>query len=312
MPKFIITTDSSCDCSISELKDKNIPVIFFNYSDENQTLTDNMNESNYKLFYDNMRSGVVYKTSQINPQAYYDFFKPLLKENLPIIHVSLGSGVSNTINSIYLALGMLKEDFPNCDIRPIDSKIASLGLTIMINKLVELRDAGVETDIAYKLINDQVLNIIALYTTDTLTYFARGGRLSKVEAFLGNALKINPILDCDHNGRLRIVDKVRGSKKAVDQMIKRTIKTVINPEEQTVLVCHADCEEKAHAIGQKLVEEAHFKDYKVYFMGPIIGAHTGPSLIAIFFEGKERVENVESLHSEDIEKLKKELNNKTK
>ena len=312
MKKFIITTDSSCDCAIDELNKNNIPVIFFNYSDEKQIITDDMNENNYKQFYDNIRQGTVYKTSQINPQSYYDFFKPLLKYNLPIIHVSLGSGVSNTINSVYLALGMLKEEFPACDIKPIDSKIASLGLTIMINKLIELRDAGVDANIAYKLVNNNVLKTIALYTTDTLTYFARGGRLSKVEAFLGNALKINPILDCDHNGKLRIVDKVRGSRKAINQMIARTINSVINPEEQTVLVCHADCEEKAHEIGKRLVDEVHFKDYKVYFMGPIIGAHTGPSLVAIFFEGKERIDAVEVVSSEDRESLKAELDKKIK
>ena len=119
MSKFIITTDSSCDCSYAELQSKNIPVIFFNYSDENKVYQDTMDEKGYKAFYQNIKSGTVYKTSQINPQAYYDFFKPLLKNNLPIIHVTLGSGLSNTINSIYIAISMLKEDFPNCDIKYI-------------------------------------------------------------------------------------------------------------------------------------------------------------------------------------------------
>lgn len=295
MAKFIITTDSSCDCSLQDLIKNKVHVIYFNYSDEKNIYSDTMNEKEYKSFYDKMKQGVVFKTSQINPQHYYDFFKPLLKQNLPIIHISLGSGVSNTINSVYMAINLLKEEYPSCDIKPIDSKIASLGLTVLINKLIKLRDNDVDVDEAYKLINESVLNVIAYYTTDTLTYFARGGRLSKVEAFIGNTLKINPILDCDGDGKLRIVDKTRGSKKAIDQLIKRVNNTVINPKEQSVLICHADDKNRAIEIGNRLVDECHFKEYKLYFMGPIIGAHTGPNLVAVFFEGKKRSNEIEKI-----------------
>ena len=295
MAKFIITTDSSCDCAIDELRKNNIPVIFFNYSDEKQIYKDTMDVNGYKKFYEDMRNGSVFKTSQINPQAYYDFFKPLLKEQLPIIHVSLGSGLSNTINSIYIASSMLKEDYPTCDIKPLDSKIASLGLTVLINKLIEYRDADMDVDDALEKISSVVDNGLAYFTTDTLTYFARGGRLSKVGAFLGNALKINPVLDVDPKGCLRITDKVRGSIKAIDTLTKRAKLNAVNPQEQTVYVCHADDENKARLIGKKLVDEVGVKDYKVYFMGPIIGAHTGPGLVAVFFFGKERENEISSI-----------------
>ena len=295
MAKFIITTDSSCDCAINELKRKNIPVIFYNYSDEDRTYLDTMDESEYKSFYNKMRNGSIFKTSQINPQSYYDFFKSLLDENLPIIHVSLGSGLSNTINSIYIASSMLKEEYPNCDIRPLDSKIASLGLTVLIDKLIEFKESDMSADEAYEKISLLVDKGHAYFTTDTLTYFARGGRLSKVGAFLGNALKINPVLDVDPKGCLRIIDKVRGNVKAIDTLTKRVKIGVLNPQEQSVYVCHADDEEKAHFIGKKLVEEVGFKDYKVYFMGPIIGAHTGPGLVAVFFLGKYREEEIKEI-----------------
>ena len=292
MAKFIITTDSSCDCAINELKEKNIPVIFFNYSDEERIYKDTMDEKGYKAFYEKMKNGSVFKTSQLNPQEYYDFFKPLLKENLPIIHVSLGSGLSNTINSIYVASSMLKDEFPTCDIRPLDSKIASLGLTTLLNKLIECRDCDMGVDEAFEKVSNMVDKGHAYFTTDTLTYFARGGRLSKVGAFLGNALKINPVLDVDPRGGLRITDKVRGSHKAIETLTKRAKIAAIDAKEQTVYVCHADDENKAHLMGKKLVEEVGFKDYKVFFMGPIIGAHTGPGLVAVFFFGKERKEEV--------------------
>ena len=308
MSKFIITTDSSCDGSYSELQNKNIPVIFFNYSDDNNVYQDTMDEKGYKTFYQNVKSGVVYKTSQINPQAYYDFFKPLLKDNLPIIHITLGSGLSNTINSIYIAISMLGEEYPHADIRVIDSKIASLALVIMLEELVTYRDSGLSIDEAYQKVSSNVLNVNAYFTKDTLTYFAKGGRLSKVEAFLGNALKINPILDCDADGKLRIVEKVRGSKKAIDQLISRVKAQVVNPENQYVYVCHADDEVKGTILGNRLVNEVGFKGYKLYFMGPIIGSHTGPGLVATFFNGKTRSNKVVSLNKNQSEELQKELN----
>lgn len=288
MAKFIITVDSSCDCDLIELKQKNIDVIYFSYQDDKNVYKDTMDINGYKKFYDDVRGGKVYKTSQINPQEYYDFFKNLLKENLPIIHVSLGSGLSNTINSIFIAISMLKEEYENVDIRPIDSKIASLGLMLLINKLVKYRDNNISVDEAYIKTQEVVDNVIAYYTTDTLTYFARGGRLSKVEAFFGNTFKINPILDCDKDGKLRVTDKVRGDKKALQKIIDKTKDNVIEPEKQQVLICHADASEKAEALGKKLVEEVGFSSYKSYFMGPIIGAHTGPGLVAIFFFGQKR------------------------
>jgi DegV family protein with EDD domain len=312
MNKFIITIDSSCDCDIKELQKNNIPVVFFNYADETMTYKDTMDETRYKNFYQQMRNGSVFKTSQINPTEFYDFFKLLLKENLPIIHISLGSGLSNTINSVFIAINQLKEEYPNCDIKPVDSKFASLGLTILLNDLIKYRNEGMDAETAYNKVLDIVDNINAYFTTDTLTYFARGGRLSKVSAFIGNAIKINPVLDVDPLGKLRIVEKVRGSNHALEKLINRCTSQVINAGEQEVLVCHADNLEKANLVGNRLVEEVGFKSYKTYFMGPIIGAHTGPGLIAVFFKGKKRDFNTSNLSYKEKEKLQNEMNKNIK
>ena len=308
MKKFIISIDSSCDCDIKELIEKDISVIFFKYSDEAFTFEDKMNINSYKNFYQQMRDGAVFKTSQINPLEFYNYFKPLLKENLPIIHISLGSGLSNTINSLQMAINQLKEDFPNSQIFPIDSKFASLGLTVLLNKLYKYQQEGYDALTSYNKIKAIVDNVHAYFTTDTLTYFARGGRLSKVSAFIGNAIKINPILDVDPDGKLRIVDKVRGSKHAISRLIERCKYSVINPSEQEVLICHADCKDKAKEVGELLVDQVGFKSYKTYFMGPIIGAHTGPGLVAIFFLGKKKSYNTSLISENEKDKLKQELN----
>ena len=312
MKKFIITTDSSCDCAIDELKQKNIPIVFFKYSDEAFTFEDKMNEKNYKNFYKQMVDGTIFKTSQINPLEFINFFKPLLNENLPIIHVSLGSGLSNTVNSAHIAVNQLKEEINNVDIKIVDTKFASLGLTLIINKLYKYQQDGISASEAYEKILTEIDNITAYFTTDTLTYFARGGRLSKVSAFLGNALKINPVLDVDPDGKLRIVDKVRGNNHAIQQVIKRVKSSVVDAPKQEVLICHADNIEKANLIGEKLVKEVGFKSYKTYFMGPIIGAHTGPKLVAVFFMGNKRSYETSLISSNEKELLNSEINKKVK
>ena len=182
----------------------------------------------------------------------------------------------------------------------------------MIKELISYRDANMNAEDAYEKTLSHVNNVIAYYTTDTLTYFARGGRLSKTAAFFGNALKINPILDCCPKGTLRIVDKVRGSKKALEQFVKRVKYQVLNPSEQTLYICHADNKEKAIEYGQRLVKEVGFKDYKVYFMGPIIGAHTGPGLVSVFFYGKQRTDNIDMLSENERKAIEKEINKNLK
>lgn len=308
MKNYIISVDSSCDCSKEELDKKQIFVIPFKYNDSKTTYVDNQIEKGYKYFYMQMKSGTVYKTSQINPNEYYEYFNDLLKYNLPIIHISLGSGVSNTYNSALLAVEMLKEDNKNIDIKVIDSKLASLGSTLLMNDLINYDNSNLSATQAYDKIMEKVDTLNAYYTTDTLTYFARGGRLSKVEAFIGNSLKINPILDCDPDGKLRVIEKVRGERKALDHLISRIKNSVVNPSTQTIYICHADNEIKAVHLANRLVKEVGFKDYKIYFMGPIIGAHTGPSLVAAFFYGKKRSKVVENLSKVKKEELKDEVN----
>lgn len=304
---FKITLDSSCDCNIEELNKDNISVIFFNYTDGKNNYLDNMDESLYTNFYLKMKEGVVFKTSQINPETYYNFFEKQLKDNLPIIHVSLGSGLSNSINNAKIAVEMLKEKYSNCDIRIIDTKLASLGSVLIKNELVKHRNNNLSVSEAEAKANQYIDNLNAFYTTNTLTYFARGGRLSKIEAFLGNALKVNPILDCDHEGKLRVVEKTKGERKALDKLISRIKHSVINPNEQTIYICHADNEIKAVLLANRLLNEVGFKDYKIYFMGPIIGAHTGPGLVATFFFGKKREKTIHTI-AENKDELKEELN----
>lgn len=288
MKKFIITVDSSCEVSKEILDNLGIKMIYINYSDGQKVYSSNMNHEDYQKFYENMEKGVVYKTSQINVQEYYDFFEPLVKENDNILHISLASGLSNTINNVYIANEMLKEKYENANIIPLDSKIASLGVYLIALQAYKLQQEDKDINEAFDLMSNFVKTVNTYFTTDDLTYFARGGRLNKVSAFIGNALKINPVLDCLPNGQLRVVKRLRGRRKAIEYIIERMNNTLIEPENQTLFICHANCETRANELATILMDRFHFKKIETYPMGPIIGAHAGPGLIALFYTGKTR------------------------
>lgn len=301
--KFIITTDSACDYPIEELHKLGVQVIPFKYSDGTTIYTDTMTSSSYQKFYQDMRNGVSFKTSQLNPMEYHDFFQPYIIKKLPILHISLASGLSNTINNAFAAKSLLEEEYDSVELKIIDSKLASLGLTMLIDEAIKCRDGGMDIQETYERVKGLVKHINTYYTTDTLVYFARGGRLSKVEAFIGNALRVNPILDCLPNGELNVCAKAHGSKKALLEIANRVRKTVEDPESQTLYITHADCLERAIELRDLLMNEFHFKDSKIYPMGPTIGAHAGPGLLSAFYFGKARLVTTEELEKEEDKKL---------
>ena len=285
MKKFVISVDSSCDTTALELDNLGVYHISFNYTDGENIFVDDMKEESLKRFYEAMRKGVNYKTSQINPNDFKHYFKEIeAKEHLPIIHISLTKGLSATIDNAI----SVKDDL-GVELAVIDSKMASVGLFILVKEALKLQEEGVSFADAVKHIKDMVLNVNTFYTTNTLTYFARGGRLSKAQALFGNMLLINPILDCDLDGHLRVVKKVRGEKAAKKAYIEMIKHMSLNPENEELYICHADNLDGALSLKEELLKEIPFKDIKIHFMGPIVGAHTGPGLLACFYKGKRRV-----------------------
>ena len=284
MKNFVVSVDSSCDTTGEELDKMGIYHISFNYTDGTNVIKDDMKEQSLKTFYENIRKGVVYKTSQINHDEYLEFFKDIeQKENLPILHISLTKGLSCTLDN---ALACKKE--LGVDLEVVDAKMASVGLFVLAKEASKLRDEGISFKEAVKKINELVLYVNTFYTTNTLTYFARGGRLSKAQALFGNIMLINPILDCDLEGHLRVIRKVRGEKAAKKTFIDIMKDTVSCPENKELYICHADNLEGASKLKEDILKEIAFKSVEIHFMGPIVGAHTGPGLLACFYVGKLR------------------------
>ena len=289
--KFIVTCDSACDMSKEFIDSLGAYVIPFEYTgkvgNDVELYTDTMNANDYKEFYNQMRKGTIFKTSQINVDRYLEFFTSLKDLNLPILHISLCNALSNTIENTQFVAKELAKD--GMDIHVIDSKIASLGIGLLICKACKLRDNGIDIDEAEKEIVDTTNRLGVYYTTNTLTYFARGGRLSKTTSLIASLLSINVILDCDKDGSLRTIQKCHGRNKAKQYIINHIKDNALDPKNQVIYVCASDCKDESVKFAAELVKEVGFKYYCMTDMGPIIGAHAGPGLIAVFFETKENV-----------------------
>ena len=221
-------------------------------------------------------------TSQINPTTYVDLFTPVLEAGEDILYIAFTSGLSGTYQSAVLAKGMLEDDFPERKIYVVDSRCASAGLGYFMNLIGQKKEEGMSID----ELNDWVLakrnNIAHWFTVDDLFHLQRGGRLSFAEAMLGSALKIKPIISVDDDGKLYVENKVRGNKKGEEYMISK-INDTMDDEEQTVFVAHGDCEERAIALKEKIEANTNAKNVCITKIGPIIGTHTGPGMLAVLF-----------------------------
>lgn len=286
---FIISTDSGCDLSLDVCKEIGVVPLLMNYIDEEVVIKDTMEQTDIVKFYKKMEEeGKMFKTSAINIQEAYDFLKELIKYNKPIIHISLGSGISGTYNNFVTAKEMIEEKCPGNDIYIIDSTCASLGYGMLVLEAAKLRDEGNCIKEVVEYIESIKRGINPYFTTNTLTYLARGGRVTKIASIFGNVLSIKPILRLDYDGHLLVHTKGHGKSNTYKKMIESIKEQVVNPESQTLYVSHSNAIESAVEFAEMLKKELGFKDIYYSYIGSIIGSHTGPGLIAVFFHGKNR------------------------
>ena len=287
--KFIVCTDSGCDLAIEVLNEHEIYPLALQYECDGEVISDTMKHEDCHIFYENMRNGACPKTSQVNFSQFVDFWKPLVEKfHLPIIHISLGSGVSGTYNNGCMAIDLVKEEFPDAEIHIIDSTLCSIGYGMLALHAADMRDAGAEVQECVDWLENNKAYMNTWYTTDELKYLYRSGRVSKLGAILGEALNICPILNLDLEGHLIVQEKVRGLKKTIRRIHEIMDGLVEHPEDQVAYVCHSDIPEQAMKFGEEIKERYGFKDMKYTYIGPTIGANCGPGLMAVFFFGKKR------------------------
>lgn len=275
MSEFRIVCDSACDLSSEMLRKRNVTCVPLSVSFDGGGAVDSTD------FYNQMRSGRVAKTAGANVEAFRAAFTPILEGGKDILYLGFSSALSMTYNSARIAAGELRKEYPERRIITIDSLCASAGIALLLDKLLAFSDLENAVEYAEK----KKLKICHLFTVDNLDYLKRGGRVSPTTAMVGNLLGIKPMLYVDNHGKLIPGSKVRGRRKAIERLAEDFGRL---REENEVYISHADCMRDAETLSEILRTKYDAKVRLITNIGPVIGSHSGPGTLALFFIGRER------------------------
>ncbi len=236
--------------------------------------------------YQAIRNGKQPKTSQVSPELFLTVFEELAKSGEEGIYISFSSELSGTYSTAVMMKEQVLETYPELKLTIIDSKCASLGYGLLIQEAVKMRDSHSTLEEIEKTITSMAANMEHLFTVEDLDYLAKGGRVSKASAFIGGLLNIKPILHVE-DGKLVPIEKVRGSKKVIKRIVDLMDERGSNFSEQIVAISHADDLEKANELKQLIEERYQPKEVQIHLIGSVIGAHTGPGAVSLFFLNKQ-------------------------
>ena len=284
MQEFIIMTDSTTDLPKSYYVEKHVPVVSLSYILDGVTYED-MNGLSGKEFFDKIRAGSMPTTSQINPEQAKEALEAYVKEGKDVIYIAFTSGLSGSYNSVRIAAEELSEEYPERKIVAIDSLCASMGEGLLLYKAVELKEQGKSFDEIVEWIEQNKLNICHDVTIDDLFHLHRGGRVSKTSAVVGSIIKIKPIIHMDEEGKLIVIGKERGRKKAMLSLIDRMEKKSEGFENNVAMIVHGDAQEDAEFLKKEIENRFGIKNVIINGIGSVIGSHTGPGVISIFYMG---------------------------
>ncbi len=290
MADFKILTDSCGDLSpalITQLELDVFPMFFHLGGKDYQNYPDDRELSN-RVFYDTLRDGQVATTVAVNPAQWSDLARPHLEAGKDILILAFSSGLSTTYQSACLAAEELREEFPDRKIEAVDSLCASMGEGLFCYHVARKRQSGATLEETKEYALSIRLQLCHWFTVDDLYFLKRGGRVSSTAALVGTMLQIKPVLHVDDEGHLIPVTKVRGRKAALNQLVKEMEATATDPENQTVFISHGDCIEDAQYVKKLIQEKLGTRNIILNPIGPVIGAHSGPGTVALFFLGSKR------------------------
>lgn len=293
MGNYVLSCCSTADLSKEHFEAIDVKYICFHFELDGMQYEDNMGVSiPFDEFYARMANGADTKTSQVNAEEFEEYFRSFLEQGLDILHISLSSGISGVINSANIAKETLQEEFPNRKIYVVDSLAASSGYGLLMDKLSELRAQGKTIDEVRDFAEAHKLNLNHWFFTSDLTFFIKGGRVTKTAGFIGNVLNICPLLNVDYEGKLIPRYKIRTKKKVIQAIVDRMEECSEDGLDYSgkCYISQSACYEDARAVADLI--EARFPklDGKVEInhIGTTIGSHTGPGTVALFFWGKKR------------------------
>lgn len=284
---YQILTDSGCDLSAEVLKQIAVTSIPLLVNIKGQTLPDSVDEGIEQMYAD-LRAGEVATTSAINPTGWAEAMEKILKQGDDLLVITFSSGLSTTYQSACIAAEELIESFPDRQIRVVDSLAASLGQGLFVWYAAKKRDEGLSLEELASWCEENRQHICHWFTVDDLMFLKRGGRISAATALVGTMLSIKPVLHVDSEGHLINVGKARGRKASLDALVKRMEELGGGYDNGTVFICHGDCIEDANYVAAKVKEKFGVKEVLIGYTGAVIGSHSGPGTLALFFLGDHR------------------------
>lgn len=287
---YVIVTDSAANMPEDMIEKYNIHVLSLSFLVDGKEFYGYVKGQTTDLsqFYGMMREKKNIKTSLVNVDDAIELCSKLLDEGHDILYIGFSSGLSGTYQAVSLALEELKETYNNKKILYVDSLSAALGEGLLVRYAADLKEEGKSIDEVYQWVLDNRLKLCHWFTVDDLFFLKRGGRVSATSAVLGTALSIKPVLHVDEEGHLIVMEKARGRKKSLDALVTHMEETVVNPEEQIVYISHGDCIEDAEYVARMVKERLNVKDIMIRILDPVIGAHSGPGTVALFYIGNKR------------------------
>ena len=288
MNDYIIFTDSGCDMPSELLEQwqvRSLPLSFRFSGDGREYYNNGISIGE---FYRRMRDGEVAKTSAVNPEEFMRAFEGAIAEGKGVLYIGFSSALSTTYNSAKCAIERLRERYPKARMRALDTLCASAGEGLLLRLAVKRRDENFSLDELYNYLEKMKGKISHWFTVDDLVYLKRGGRVNAVTALIGNSFGIKPVLHVDDGGRLVGVTKVRGRRSSIAALKDRYSALAENPREGTVFISHADCPSDAELLADMIYDGFGVRAELITDVGTVIGAHSGPGTLALFFVGRER------------------------
>lgn len=290
MTNYQIFTDSTCDLASEIYTNHSLVIIPMDFTIDTTTYSHTHDFKNFSAaeFYEKLSTGSMSSTTQINPTIFKMEFEKALQNGKDVLYIGLSSGLSGTVQSSLIAKAELEELYPNNKIVIVDSLGASAGQGLLVYQALLNQENGLTIEENGEWLNNNVLHLAHWFTVDDLNFLKRGGRISSAAALLGTALRVKPVLHVDNEGRLASVSKAHGRKASLTALAEKLANTITNPEKQTIFISHAEALEDAQFLANKIKELCPVKNIVFSSIGPVIGSHSGPGTIALFFFATQR------------------------
>ena len=290
MSDFVMLTDSSADLSAQMVQQADVEVIPLSFNIQGRTYhnyPDNR-EMDPALFYDMLRAGELATTAAVNVGEYVQAIEPFLEQGLDVLVLAFSSGLSGTYNSSRLAVEELQEKYPQRKIYTVDTLCASLGQGLLVWLAAQQRKEGKSIEEVRDWVEANKLSLCHQFTVDDLHFLKRGGRISATTAVVGSMLQIKPVLHVDDEGHLINIGKARGRHASLKALVDKMEKTVTEEGKKTVFISHGDCLKDAETVAEMVRQRFGTQDIRINYVGPVIGAHSGPGTLALFYLGTQR------------------------